>query len=203
MTSTCQIAEPWNQVLRITSLDTYLMQLTCLLTQMLSLLLHHKACCLLIHLLWAALCLPCYSSVRCSSAARYAILFTLSTCRMSPAALGEHAGTTTNAILNMAATCCAQPHAFLSYILSSTPLHLLQVDVCCFDKTGTLTSDNMVLEGVAGLPGRGSELVADVQQAGPAAIRVLACCHSLIHVDGDLVGDPLEKAAFTATGGQQ
>eukprot|EP00891_Asterochloris_glomerata_P000411 jgi/Astpho2/411/Aster-03461 len=75
-----------------------------------------------------------------------------------------------------------------------------KVDVCCFDKTGTLTSDNMVLEGVAGLPGRGSELMADVQQAGSAAIRVLACCHSLIHVDGDLVGDPLEKAAFIATG---
>ena len=103
----------------------------------------------------------------------------------------------------MAVTCCGQPHAFLSQMLSCNPLHLLQVDVCCFDKTGTLTSDNMVLEGVAGLPGRGSELVADVQQAGSAAIRVLACCHSLIHVDGDLVGDPLEKAAFTATGGQQ
>jgi len=27
-----------------------------------------------------------------------------------------------------------------------------KVDVCCFDKTGTLTSDNLVIEGVAGLP---------------------------------------------------
>lgn len=26
-----------------------------------------------------------------------------------------------------------------------------KVDVCCFDKTGTLTSDNLVVEGVAGL----------------------------------------------------
>ena len=26
------------------------------------------------------------------------------------------------------------------------------MDVCCFDKTGTLTSDNLVIEGVAGLP---------------------------------------------------
>ena len=26
-----------------------------------------------------------------------------------------------------------------------------KIDVCCFDKTGTLTSDNLVVEGVAGL----------------------------------------------------
>lgn len=31
--------------------------------------------------------------------------------------------------------------------------------------------------------------------------RVLAGCHSLVYVDGELVGDPLELAAFTATGG--
>ena len=26
-----------------------------------------------------------------------------------------------------------------------------KVDICCFDKTGTLTSDNLVVEGVAGV----------------------------------------------------
>ena len=26
-----------------------------------------------------------------------------------------------------------------------------KVDICCFDKTGTLTSDNLVVEGIAGL----------------------------------------------------
>jgi len=26
-----------------------------------------------------------------------------------------------------------------------------KVDICCFDKTGTLTSDNLVVQGVAGL----------------------------------------------------
>ena len=26
-----------------------------------------------------------------------------------------------------------------------------KIDVCCFDKTGTLTSDNLVVEGVAGI----------------------------------------------------
>lgn len=26
-----------------------------------------------------------------------------------------------------------------------------KVDVCCFDKTGTLTSDDLIVQGVAGL----------------------------------------------------
>ena len=30
----------------------------------------------------------------------------------------------------------------------------------------------------------------------------MACCHALMNVDGDLVGDPLEKAAFLASGWQ-
>jgi magnesium-transporting ATPase (P-type) len=79
-----------------------------------------------------------------------------------------------------------------------------QVEVCCFDKTGTLTSDDMLLEGVAGLPGCGGAdglLGADDLAALPReAARVMAACHSLVHVDGELVGDPLELAAFQATG---
>ena len=30
--------------------------------------------------------------------------------------------------------------------------------------------------------------------------RVLAGCHSLVYVDGELVGDPLELAGFSAIG---
>ena len=26
-----------------------------------------------------------------------------------------------------------------------------KVEICCFDKTGTLTSDNLIVEGIAGL----------------------------------------------------
>ena len=58
----------------------------------------------------------------------------------------------------------------------------------------------MVLEGLTGLAGRGQELVSDVKQAGQETVRVLAACQALIPVDGKFVGDPLEKASFTATG---
>lgn len=74
----------------------------------------------------------------------------------------------------------------------------LQVEVCCFDKTGTLTSDNMVLEGV--LPPEGGPLQREVGALSGAVQRVLAACQSLITLEGQLVGDPLEKIAFQATG---
>ena len=73
-----------------------------------------------------------------------------------------------------------------------------QVEVCCFDKTGTLTSDNMVLEGV--VPPGGGALHTDIAAAGDAVARILAACQSLISLEGQLVGDPLEKVAFHATG---
>lgn len=75
----------------------------------------------------------------------------------------------------------------------------MQVAVCCFDKTGTLTSDDMVLRGLAGMPEQGRELLQDVKVASKDTLRVLAACQSLIHIEGDLVGDPLERAAFEAT----
>ncbi len=78
---------------------------------------------------------------------------------------------------------------------------LLQVAICCFDKTGTLTSDNMTLIGLSGAPGAPPGLQKDVGSAPRESLRVLACCQALIQVDGDLVGDPLERAAFQAAGG--
>ncbi len=58
----------------------------------------------------------------------------------------------------------------------------------------------MVLRGLAGMPEQGQKLLQDVKAASKDTLRVLAACHSLIHIDGDLVGDPLERAAFKATG---
>jgi len=71
-----------------------------------------------------------------------------------------------------------------------------KVDVCCFDKTGTLTSDNLVVEGVAGVGG-----VDDIQSVDKIPMettRVLATCHALTYVDDVLVGDPMEKALLSS-----
>lgn len=93
-----------------------------------------------------------------------------------------------------------------------------KVDVCCFDKTGTLTSDNLIVQGIAGLPPTPGEVVPDVVTVENDVVKkhkpkvnitpiqsalfetqcVLATCQSLAVLDGELVGDPMEKAAINA-----
>jgi cation-transporting ATPase 13A1 len=86
-----------------------------------------------------------------------------------------------------------------------------RVDVACFDKTGTLTGENLVVDGIAGLTlGSNSK---DIEESGahstltPVAdvelqtTLVLATAHALVKLDeGDIVGDPMEKATLTSLG---
>ena len=88
-----------------------------------------------------------------------------------------------------------------------------RIDVACFDKTGTLTGEDLVVEGIAGLglghSGTDTPRESDgahshmtpVQEAGLETTLVLATAHALVKLDeGDIVGDPMEKATLTALG---
>ena len=74
-----------------------------------------------------------------------------------------------------------------------------KIEICCFDKTGTLTSDNLIIEGVAATPN--SKDLKKINQSSELPIetvQVMATCHSLVQLDDELVGDPLEKATLEA-----
>ncbi|KAI1134787.1 hypothetical protein F5Y05DRAFT_397355 [Hypoxylon sp. FL0543] len=88
-----------------------------------------------------------------------------------------------------------------------------RIDVACFDKTGTLTGEDLVVEGIAGLglghtgtdtpresDGAHSHLTS-VKDAGMETTLVLATAHALVKLeDGEIVGDPMEKATLASLG---
>jgi len=94
-----------------------------------------------------------------------------------------------------------------------------KLDACLFDKTGTLTTDELVPVGVMGVKTLGSDLEAllksnnakkgskedaasqlliPMTKLSHQAALVLTGCHSLVLIDGETTGDPLESAALKA-----
>ena len=86
-----------------------------------------------------------------------------------------------------------------------------RVDIACFDKTGTLTGEDLVVDGIAGLSLGDKSAPAEkdgaqthitkVLNCGIETTLVLATAHALVKLDeGDIVGDPMEKATLTSLG---
>jgi len=99
-----------------------------------------------------------------------------------------------------------------------------KLDVCLFDKTGTLTTDELVPVGVMGGKTVGdlamfiataesnntttkknggkddaeSKLLTPMTKLSHEAALVLTGCHSLVLIDGETTGDPMESAALKA-----
>lgn len=88
-----------------------------------------------------------------------------------------------------------------------------RVDIACFDKTGTLTGEDLVVDGIAGLSlgqngvssGRSKPQTGllDVTEVGLQTTLVLATAHALVKLDdGEIVGEPMEKATLKSLGWQ-
>lgn len=88
-----------------------------------------------------------------------------------------------------------------------------RIDIACFDKTGTLTGEDLVVEGIAGLGLAHHEIqdkkeadgahstITNVKDASLETQLVLATAHALVRLDeGDIVGDPMEKATLSSLG---
>ena len=86
-----------------------------------------------------------------------------------------------------------------------------RVDIACFDKTGTLTGEDLVVDGIAGLSAGQKTIIEEIDgaqtnltsvlEAGQQTTLVLATAHALVKLDeGDIVGDPMEKATLNSLG---
>jgi cation-transporting ATPase 13A1 len=74
-----------------------------------------------------------------------------------------------------------------------------KVGVCCFDKTGTLTSEELQLQGVAGVASpnaAGVSLLTPPDALPDETVQVLVGCHSLLYIDDELSGETMERAAM-------
>lgn len=82
-----------------------------------------------------------------------------------------------------------------------------KLDAALFDKTGTLTTDELVAVGVCqpvklDIPKNKEEndeaFLTPMLKVSDEAALVLAGCHSLVSIEGETTGDPLENAALAS-----
>lgn len=76
-----------------------------------------------------------------------------------------------------------------------------RIDVCCFDKTGTLTGEDLVFEGLAGISKENENIdhLSSAEDAPLSTTLVIGAAHALVLLDdGEVVGDPMEKATLKA-----
>lgn len=80
-----------------------------------------------------------------------------------------------------------------------------KLDACLFDKTGTLTTDELVAVGVCktsltektgNSKVEAKSILTPMTKINDEAALVLAGCHSLVLIEGEVTGDPLEKASL-------
>ncbi|XP_028650762.1 probable cation-transporting ATPase 13A4 [Erpetoichthys calabaricus] len=79
-----------------------------------------------------------------------------------------------------------------------------QMNLVCFDKTGTLTEDGLDLWALSEAKDHGFapllEFHLDAFLPWSPSCAAMATCHSLITIDGNIQGDPLDIKMFEATG---
>ena len=73
-----------------------------------------------------------------------------------------------------------------------------KVDTIAFDKTGTLTEDKFIFEGIVD-DCSDYKIMKKFNHCKHENSVVLAGCHSLISVDRELSGDPIELMFFEST----
>ena len=69
-----------------------------------------------------------------------------------------------------------------------------RVTHCLFDKTGTITTDELIPAGIVNNAANNS--LRKFDNASKNTMVVIAGCHSLLAVDGETIGDPIETAAL-------
>jgi manganese-transporting P-type ATPase len=84
-----------------------------------------------------------------------------------------------------------------------------KLNACLFDKTGTLTTDELVAVGVClppklkvanGKEAEDQKFLTPMRQVHTEAALVLSGCHSLVYIENETTGDPLESAALRSMG---